>query len=127
MALRGTGTGRRVGCPSGYLDEELTQGECVRRCRRTAAAPLFHDLGEKGRHLQLPQLPGLIGILDDESAAGPGLVEGCEVVRRQAMDRRRDEVVEDPWRAHDGRLLGIGERHPDDLDPKQRGIRVFVR
>src|SRR5204862_1054317 len=45
-----------------------------------------------------------------------GDVLGCLTVTR-----RRDEVLKDPRRAHDLRLLGMREGNWNDLDPEQRG------
>ena len=49
-----------------------------------------------------------------------------DVLRRLAVLGRRHQVVEDPGRAHDGRLLRMGQRHLDDLDPEQRRVGVLV-
>jgi len=43
------------------------------------------------------------------------------------MLRRRDQRLEDPGPAHDARLLGMRERHADDVDPEARGCRILLR
>ena len=48
------------------------------------------------------------------------------VRRGLAVAPGRRQVVEDPGRADDGRLLGMGQRHLDDLDAEQRRIGVLV-
>ena len=44
----------------------------------------------------------------------------------QAVRRRRLELAEDVGAVDDRRLLGMRQRHLDDLDPHQRRLRVLV-
>ncbi len=50
-----------------------------------------------------------------------------DVLRRLAVRRRGHQVVEDPRRAHDRGLLGMRQRHLDDLDAEQRRVGILRR
>ena len=103
MQRRGIGGGRRAGAPARFDDAVE-----VRRDETAAENDVLpfkrdHEAARSARRI------GLALLLGD--------VLGCLTVTR-----RRDEVLKDPRRAHDLRLLGMREGNLNDLDPEQRGV-----
>ena len=67
----------------------------------------------------------------DIPTAGAGRIGaglgGGDILRRLAVDRRSDQLIEDPRPVDDGRLLRMSQRHLDHLDAEQRRFRILVR
>ena len=110
-----------------HLREILAQRGAVGARGRAAAAPGSDDAVEHARHEPVAHDAHAAPDIDDERAPLPGLLDRGDVVGRQTVARRGHEIVEDSGRADDRRLLGMGEGHPDHLDPEERRVRVLVR
>ena len=132
MALVGAGAwfsviGRSLARHLGdHLVEIVTQRGAVGRRRRTLASARIDDAVQPrvdelaGEDLRLPPE------LDYECTARAGRLDLLQVGRRQPVHGRRDQIMEDPRRAHDLGGLWIVKRNPDHLDPEQGGVGVLA-
>ena len=133
VALGGTrGAVRLLAHHHGHeLGQRVPEHRAVRRRRRATPAAGPDDVAEDDVRILIVQdlllVTHGVGECATRLRVGDFLRSGDAVLRRVAVRGGRHQVVEDPRRAHDRRLLRVGDRYLDHLDAEPRRVRIQVR